>query len=104
LKKFTFLDDLHDGYESLRNLVMTYLGLNQEQKADSTRPKTSDEIRRLEETFSKELDLPRSGKLQKKIFKIFQNILFFKNTKKKTTPILFFLFLSNKNINRNRKI
>ena len=57
------LDDINEGYENLRNLVLTYLGLNQDQIKESTRPKTSDEIRKLEETFSKELDLPRSGNL-----------------------------------------
>ena len=61
MNKNYFEDDLNTGYENLRNLVMTYLGLNQEQKAESARPKTSDEIKRLEDTFSKDLDLPRSG-------------------------------------------
>jgi hypothetical protein len=55
------LDDLNEGYENLRSLVMTYLGLNQDQKNESARPKTSEEIRRLEETFSKDLELPRTG-------------------------------------------
>jgi len=73
-------DDINEGYDNLRNLVLNYLGVaNQEQQQSvqdyqqnqtlqiqrqlstlqSSRPKT-DEIKKLEEAFGKEYDMPRS--------------------------------------------
>jgi hypothetical protein len=64
VKGFDCEDDLAEGYESLRNLVMTYLGLSQSQiKNDSRVQKNSEDAQRFEDTFSKDLELQRSGQL-----------------------------------------
>jgi hypothetical protein len=82
---FLFQDDINEGYENLKNLVLNYLGVaNQDQEnsvkhtqvqqnlqmqrqlstLQSSRPKTTDDQKNLDEAFSKEFkeyDLPRSG-------------------------------------------
>lgn len=50
-----FLDSLEDGYEQLRDLVISYLGL-EDDRLDAPRPNTSDEIKRFDD-----FDIQRSG-------------------------------------------
>jgi hypothetical protein len=48
-------DSLEDGYEQLRDLVISYLGL-EDDRLDAPRPNTSDEIKRFDD-----FDIQRSG-------------------------------------------
>jgi len=50
-----FIDSLEDGYEQLRDLVISYLGL-EDDRFDAPRPNTSDEIKRFDD-----FDIQRSG-------------------------------------------
>jgi hypothetical protein len=50
-----FIDSLEDGYEQLRDLVISYLGL-EDDRLDAPRPNTSDEIKRFDD-----FDIQRSG-------------------------------------------
>ena len=52
------LDSLEDGYEQLRDLVISYLGL-EDARIDAPRPNTSDEIKRLDD-----YDIQRSGTIE----------------------------------------
>lgn len=97
---YHFIDDINEGYDNLRNLVLNYLGVaNQEQQQSvqeyqtnqnfniqrqlstlqSSRPKT-DEVN----TLNKDFELPRSGqyfKIIKKFFASFSIYYFFKSLK-----------------------
>jgi hypothetical protein len=52
---FASIDSLEDGYEQLRDLVISYLGL-EDDRLDAPRPNTSDEIKRFDD-----FDIQRSG-------------------------------------------
>lgn len=52
---FLFIDGLEDGYEQLRDLVISYLGL-EDDRLDAPRPNTTDEIKRFDD-----FDIQRSG-------------------------------------------
>jgi hypothetical protein len=52
---FYFIDSLEDGYEQLRDLVISYLGL-EDDRLDAPRPNTTDEIKRFDD-----FDIQRSG-------------------------------------------
>lgn len=52
------LDSLEDGYEQLRDLVISYLGL-EDDRLDAPRPNTSDEIKRFDD-----FDIQRSGQIR----------------------------------------
>lgn len=54
-QKNIFTDSLEDGYEQLRDLVISYLGL-EDDRLDAPRPITSDEIKRIDD-----FDIQRSG-------------------------------------------
>lgn len=51
-------DNLDDAYEQLRELVISYLGL-EDDRIEAPRPNTSDEIKRFDD-----FDIQRSGKLE----------------------------------------
>lgn len=50
-----YVDSLEDGYEQLRDLVISYLGL-EDDRLDAPRPNTCDEIKRFDD-----FDIQRSG-------------------------------------------
>ena len=52
---FFAIDSLEDGYEQLRDLVISYLGL-EDDRLDAPRPNTTDEIKRFDD-----FDIQRSG-------------------------------------------
>jgi hypothetical protein len=57
-----FIDSLEDGYEQLRDLVISYLGL-EDDRLDAPRPITSDEIKRFDD-----FDIQRSGSINSFFF------------------------------------
>jgi hypothetical protein len=54
---------LEDGYEQLRDLVISYLGL-EDDRLDAPRPITSDEIKRFDD-----FDIQRSGTIKSFFFR-----------------------------------
>jgi hypothetical protein len=59
------VDSLEDGYEQLRDLVISYLGL-EDDRLDDARPTTYDEIKRFDD-----FDIQRSGSFQSCLDRIF---------------------------------